>query len=112
MVNLTQTLFKYYPKWMPKPQASNGFLRKQALYKLTFAQPGRARNCYRLATRCFIRHLQIDQEQSKQRAMFMRDLNSQRIYAACEDLGYPYKNFIGKLPRVISIKSIKTSHIY
>lgn len=100
MVNITQTLFKYYPNWLPKPAGQHNFLRKQALFRMTYAQPGRARNCYRLAKRCLVRHLQIDQEESKKRSQYFRDLQSQRIYAACEDIGYPYKYFIGKLPKV------------
>lgn len=100
MVQLTQLLCKYYPKWLPKPTGGNSFLRKQALFRLTYAQPGRTRNCYRLASRRLVKQLREDQEEAGRMQKFHRDLCSQRILAACEDVRFPYKEFVGKLPRV------------
>lgn len=76
------------------------FLRRQALYKLTYAQKGRYRNCWKRAQMNLYVQYRKELEQRKKDRLNMRHLNSARIRAACDDLDYPFSQFVFKLPLV------------
>ena len=101
MVQLTQVLQKHIPKWMDLFER-RVFLRKQAIFRLTYAMKGRYRNCYKRASINLYVQYRKEIEQRKKDRLNMRHLNSARIHAACEDLGYPFSKFIFKLPLVSS----------
>lgn len=104
MVQLTQTLCKYMPFWMPRGRldftTDKAFHRKMMLFKITQYYRYRHRNCYRLAYMRFQNSMLIAQRHRKEKKFWMKDLFSQRIWAACDEHRFPYKYFLGILPQV------------
>lgn len=99
MVQLTRVLSKHIPVWMDYFERKV-FLRKQAIYRLTYAMKGRYRNCYKRASINLYVQYRKEQEQRAKDRKNMRHLNSARIHAACEDLDYSFSKFTYKLPLV------------
>lgn len=99
MVQLTSILYKHIPSWMSYFER-RVFLRRQALFKLTYSQYGRKRNCWKRAQQNLYVQYRKELEQRKKDRLNMRHLNSARIYAACEELNYPFGHFVNNLPLV------------
>lgn len=99
MVQLTSTLYKYIPKWMDYFER-RVFLRRQAVFRLTYSQYGRKRNCWKRAQQNLYVQYRKELEQRKKDTKQIRHLNSARIHAACEDLDYSFSQFTFKLPLV------------
>lgn len=99
MVQLTQALQKHIPRWMDLFER-RVFLRKQAIFRLTYAMKGRYRNCYKRASIHLWVSYRLEIEKRKENRLNMRHLNTARIHAACEEHGYPFQKFALKLPLV------------
>ncbi|RWS08815.1 39S ribosomal protein L20-like protein [Dinothrombium tinctorium] len=101
MVQLTQVLCKYMPKWVPRFRGSNkSFMRKQHLLSLCGHLYGRKRNCFRIARRALYRTFEISQDKRREKKVFFRDLFTQRINSACAEHDLQYKYFITILPQL------------
>lgn len=108
MVQLTSILSKYKPPWMYFFNRCV-FMRKQAVYRLTYAQKGRKRNCWKRAQQNLYVKYREEIEQRRKDKFFHRHLNSARIIAACDEHNYKFSDFVTRLPMVgISINSINS----
>ena len=103
MVNLTSALFKYRPFWLlPDPNAFTSdkrAFRRLNLFKLTQKFHGRHRNCYKIAINRWHKSLDHSYNDRQDRKIYMKDIYSQRLWAALNELRFPYKYFLGVLPR-------------
>ena len=104
MVFLTNVLRKYRPFWLlPDPNhftPDKRAFRKIRMLDLTQKYGGRTQNCYKLARNRWMRTLHVAAQDRKERKYWYRDLHSQRIWAALQEHRFPYKYFLGVLPRV------------
>jgi large subunit ribosomal protein L20 len=104
MVQLTQLLRKYMPYWLPRGDhdynSDKRFLKKVSMFQLTRFYPQRARNCYKLARRMHLKQTKISMRDRADKGDELRDLWSQRLWAACDEHRLPYKYFLGILPQM------------
>lgn len=104
MVHLTQSLMKMMARWYPTGITSytsdRRYFKKMRWLKLLSSYNYRHRNCIKLGRRRWERTLQISHENKKEKSITMRDLYSQRIWAALNEHRFPYKYFLGVLPSV------------
>lgn len=103
MVFLTRILAKYKPHWYvtdPHHFTSDkrAFRRLQSL-ELTKSFFGRHRNVFKIAKNRWLYSLHISFEDRQERTRKMRDIYSQRIWAGLQEHRFPYKYFLGVLPR-------------
>jgi len=103
MVNLTQTLLRYYPSWLPRGDHFNPdkrFFRRMKLYMLTGNFHGRKRDSYKLAISKWTKYVTKEHKEKRENYMIFKDLYSQRIDAALMEHRFPYKYFLGVLPQM------------
>jgi len=96
------------PNWLPRGAkevypshtSHKSFMRKHNIRMLTRFIPFRAWNCPKLGFRKWTRVMQREQDNRALKAMYFKDLFSQRIYAACDEHRFPYKYLMGILPQM------------
>lgn len=103
MVNLTSILCKYRPHWyIADPNHftpdKRAFRRLKTL-ELTKSFFGRHRNVFKIAKTRWLRSLQISFNDRQEHTRIMREVYSQRIWAGLQEHRFPYKYFLGVLPR-------------